>query len=750
MATADPERSPARIATIGAVLVVAVFVAGKAARDAVLLTEYGISYLPLFIGIASVVAFPVIVLAGKLMGRFGPAKLVPIANLVSAASLVAEWALLEQFPRAMAALVFIHLSTSSAVLVSGFWSIVNERFDVQTAKRHIGRIGMGATLGGIAGGIIAERTAVYLPADMVLLVLAVLQVVCSIALYSFGAGAKHVRETPAADKSAEALKHAAKAPLIRTVAAIVVLVSIAGGVLDYVFKADIVGAGDGSLLRSLAVFYTVTNVITAVVQLALCGPLIAKLGVPRSVAAFPAAMTGFSVLAMVVPIPLSAAVARSAELVTRNSIYRSAYELLYAPLSEERKRPTKVILDVGADKIGDILGAQLVALVVWFSIDTRFTLLLAAVACFALTVIVSMRLPRAYTKALEESLMDRAAEVAHTEAEPEPWLSLSGLPSHAESVPLRLRRTRRRAKVKATPVPQRGPDPLIELARDLRSADPEKVRAALGRPLTREVAPLVIDLVGRDDVAGEAVAALAPVARDITGLLADSLLDLKRSDVLRRRLPAVIAQGEPQLAAWALWRALGDPSFDVRYRAGAMLSRLAADGHLQEITQDQVFEAVRRELVVDPSEWRTRQLVDDLVAATQAGEDDVHGPTSLEHVFRVLGLVLPAEPLRIALHAVQTHDPSLRGTALEYLESILPPDVRAQLWPFLENDETPSNPTEAAMAVAQAAASSGRLDIPEARVVASKDELIEKLRTSYPDILARLRSTPAPSSGNGR
>jgi hypothetical protein len=714
----DPERSPARVATISAVLVIAVFVAGKAARDAILLSEYGIGYLPLFVGVASVVAFPVIVLAGKLMARFGPAKLIPIANLVSAASLVGEWALLEQFPRAMAAVVFIHLSTASAVLVSGFWSIVNERFDVQTAKRHIGRIGMGATLGGIFGGIVAERTSVYLPHDMVLLVLAVLQAICAIALYTFGSGGERHKVDIVSESTWTALKHGAKQPLLRNVAAIVVLGAVAAGVLDYVFKADIVRAGDDSLLRSLALFYTVTNVITAVVQLAFCGPLIAKLGVPRSVAALPATLTGFSLFALIVPVPISAAIARSAELVTRNSIYRSAYELLYAPLSEEKKRPTKVILDVGADKIGDILGAQLVAAVVWVSIDTRFTLLVAAVVCFALTLLVAMRLPKAYTKALEESLLDRATEVVSVEAEPEPWLSLSGLPQTAESVPLRLRRSRNRAKVRATPPPPRGPDPLISLASDLRSPDAAKVKAALAKPLTREAAPLVIDLVGRDDVAAEAVAALAPVARDITGLLADALLDAKRSDVLRRRLPAVIVQGEPQLAAWALWRALGDPSFDVRYRAGAMLSRLAADGHLTEITLDQVLDAVRRELSGDPAEWRTRELVEDLIGATQPGEDEVRAPTSLEHVFRVLGLVLPAEPLRIALHAVQTDDPSLRGTALEYLESILPPDVRAQLWPFLENDEVPATPAEAAENVeAAVAAASGSMPIPAARVV---------------------------------
>ena len=92
-----------------------------------------------------------------------------------------------------------------------------------------------------------------------------------------------------------------------------------------------------------------------------------------------------------------------------------------------------------------------------------------------------------------------------------------------------------------------------------------------------------------------------------------------------------------------------------------------------QVTEDDVFDAVRRELH-DRDEWSHRPL-------TELGSE-----SELEHVFRVLGLVLPAEPLWVALHAVQADDVSLRGTALEYLESILPADVRAQLWPLLDHE----------------------------------------------------------------
>ena len=90
----------------------------------------------------------------------------------------------------------------------------------------------------------------------------------------------------------------------------------------------------------------------------------------------------------------------------------------------------------------------------------------------------------------------------------------------------------------------------------------------------------------------------------------------------------------------------------------------------------------------------------------------------LAHVFRMLGLVLPAEPLRVALHAVQTDDASLRGVALEYLEGILPPDVRAQLWPLLDE----STPTDVDAVVDAATVESRSKTLLERMVAATTGE----------------------------
>jgi hypothetical protein len=53
-------------------------------------------------------------------------------------------------------------------------------------------------------------------------------------------------------------------------------------------------------------------------------------------------------------------------------------------------------------------------------------------------------------------------------------------------------------------------------------------------------------------------------------------------------------------------------------------------------------------------------------------------------VFTLLSLVLEREPLQIAFRSLQTRDEYLRGTALEYLDRVLPDRIRQRLWPFLE------------------------------------------------------------------
>ncbi|HET9942719.1 MAG TPA: hypothetical protein VFR05_05225, partial [Terriglobia bacterium] len=67
----------------------------------------------------------------------------------------------------------------------------------------------------------------------------------------------------------------------------------------------------------------------------------------------------------------------------------------------------------------------------------------------------------------------------------------------------------------------------------------------------------------------------------------------------------------------------------------------------------------------------------------------------LEHIFRLLSLCLPREPLQVAFQALHADNVNLRGTALEYLESILPLDIREGLWRFFEETRAAPRPPSA-------------------------------------------------------
>ncbi len=68
---------------------------------------------------------------------------------------------------------------------------------------------------------------------------------------------------------------------------------------------------------------------------------------------------------------------RGGEAVTRNSLYRSAYELFYTPLPTAKKRATKTLIDVGVDRVGTTIGSvgllALVQLHLGHDLTTRVT-----------------------------------------------------------------------------------------------------------------------------------------------------------------------------------------------------------------------------------------------------------------------------------------------------------------------------------------------------------------------------------------
>ena len=89
---------------------------------------------------------------------------------------------------------------------------------------------------------------------------------------------------------------------------------------------------------------------------------------------------------------------RGGHSVLVNSLYRSAFELLYTPLPPHKKRPTKAIIDVASDRIGDLVGSGLLLLLLFLAPELPTAVV---TGCAVLVALVITSYSIHYTKLYE-------------------------------------------------------------------------------------------------------------------------------------------------------------------------------------------------------------------------------------------------------------------------------------------------------------------------------------------------------------
>jgi len=694
-------------AAIASAAMIASQVAGKATRDALFLSSFPVTRLPLMVMTSAVISLLVILWAVRRMNRYGPWRFIPALFATSVVLLLLEWALLARAREATAVLVYLHFNVLSALLISGFWSMVNERFDPRTAKRQMGRIGAAGTVGGLVGGLLAERTAALFSVDYMLPLLALLHLIATFGVRALR-NSRPVRAAdsprpPAPSTILDGLRMVGGNSYLRNLTTLVILCTVSEGLLDFVFKSRataVYGSGD-HLLRVFAAFYTGVALLTFLVQSAIGRVALERMGLSGAVGALPASVGVTGLGAIAFPGFISAALSRGTEAVLHNSLFRSGYEILFTPLPRHEKRATKTMIDVGAVRIGDIAGGALIQLAIMLLASGAVPVLLGTAVVLAIgSLLITRMLQGGYRQTLEKSLVAHGVEddfpiAPETMEYPTVFDTISSIDlsqmagmktQSGERLPVA-----EPAGVALTPAAETA-DPTLTRIMALRSGDRGRVRAALELgPLAPELVPHVIPLLAWDEVARSAADALRAVAPTILGQLLDAMLDPEQEFSVRRRIPGILISAPAERTVDGLLLGLQDKRFEVRYRAGRALVELQ-QRHELPVPADRVLAAVEREVTVDRSIWESQRLLGGLEDASEAPLMDEflreRAGRSLEHVFTMLSLVLPATPLKIAYRGLFTDDDLLRGTALEYLENALPDNIRRRLWPFLEDRRT--------------------------------------------------------------
>jgi hypothetical protein len=492
-----------------------------------------------------------------------------------------------------------------------------------------------------------------------LLVLGLIGGACVAGALAVGKGAPPRRSRADVPDEASGWVQIRRQPLLSSLALVVALAAVLAALVDYVLKAEAVahfGRGE-ALVRFFGLLYAGTGLASVVIQAALGGLALGRLGLGGSVASHPALVGAATLVGFVAPFPWRGVLPRAVDLGIRNSIFRAGYELLYTPLAEGTKRSAKALVDVACDSAGKGLGAGLILLLVGLSpLHALVAVNVAAVLAAGAELLVARRLRSGYVGALEGGLRrqgeDLEAAAEYSLADFTAVGSMAGLDRAAI----------RRALEAGEPATSAAPaDPVLAAVADLRSGDVGRIRAALSHlPRDPLLIGAIVPLLARDEVVRPVIEALVSFGPRAAGEMVSALVDPDTLDVVRRRLPPALKSCHSPLARDGLLAGLDATAFEVRLRCGRALLALTDDHPELIVPFPAALPGVERELGGDAEPRLLR-----------------------EHVFNLLALAFEREPVRIAARSFATDDAFVRGTALEYLETILPPRVFSALQPRL-------------------------------------------------------------------
>jgi hypothetical protein len=714
--------NPVSFALLGALLMIAAHVAGRASRDALFLSYFDATDLPKVMIGSALFSIAGAFALSHWLGRSGPARVVPIAFGVSALLLVGEWGVMVTEPRLGAVVLYLHIALFGAALISGFWSVVNERFDPHVARRTIGRITAAAAAGGVVGGLAAERLTSLFGLPAMLLFMAGLHALCALSVRGLGAPVQTRRAQPAVSV-AEGIRSLRHNRYLHQMMILVALVAATDTLLDYAVKYEADARFDRGpeLVRFFALFYTATGILGFLLQASLGSQVLRRLGLGVAMLSYPALVIATGLVSAGATRLWSVALTRGMGMVAANSLFRSGFELLYTPLAPSTKRPTKIFVDIGAQRGGDLVTSGAILLALALLPELPVSLVVGTAIACAVGVLLAVRtLERGYVRQLATSL--REGKIAFDD----PTLldattartivaTGAGLDRHQILEMIRARQPGEAETVATEELPAQDVGSVAEQIDALHSADAARVRSTLRargtdpRLLLAHVVPLL-----EGDLADAAAEFLRRAAPMTPGQIVDWLLDPSLSGAVRLQLAGALEDADDARALDGLLRLLESPTrdFDLRYRAAQSAARIVGRDESLAPPAPRVEAIAARELNADAATWERqgRRAPGSEASVLLEGPSLRRINRSIEQVFTVLGLAGEREVLASTLVALYGPDPNLRGTALEYLELTLPPELGAALRPRLERAPQVQRPRRPRTEIADELLRSGLID----------------------------------------
>lgn len=259
---------------------------------------------------------------------------------------------------------YIWLSVMNLFVISIAWSLMADVFDPEQGHRLFGQIAAGASLGGLAGPLIAgfligpvgEAGLLFLSAGLLLSTL-----LCVRLLFAWQDRAGRQTSAPTPERIGGSIWAGftliARSRYLLAISGFVLLLTTASTFL-YFEQARIVEAtfpDRASQIQAFATIDVAVQSLTILIQIFFTGILAKRLGVTVLLVAVPVVMMlGFSLLAVAATFPVLAAV-MIVRRVGEYALVRPGREMLFTPVAVETKYKAKNAIDTFVYRAGDAI-----------------------------------------------------------------------------------------------------------------------------------------------------------------------------------------------------------------------------------------------------------------------------------------------------------------------------------------------------------------------------------------------------------
>ncbi|GAA5522607.1 MFS transporter [Aliifodinibius salicampi] len=330
----------------------------KPAVNALFLSKFGAERLPEAFILVAVAALLISTLYARLLDRLSLNKIIEGTLVISFVALVSFVILLQlNVPDGLILYLFYVWTAIFAVLAgSQFWVLANLVYNVREAKRLFGFIGSGAIAGGIFGGyltsvlapVIGSENVLFLGASLLLICIPVSRTIWTenvshLSLYRRKKRFQGIGEHP--------IRTIINSRHLTYLACIIGISVIVAKLVDFQFNdmAHRAITDPDELAAFLGFWFSNLNLLSLFVQLFFTARVVGTLGIGISLLFLPLGILLGATTLLIFPELWAAVLLKTADGSLKQSINKSATELLALPIPQDIKNKTKTFIDVVID-----------------------------------------------------------------------------------------------------------------------------------------------------------------------------------------------------------------------------------------------------------------------------------------------------------------------------------------------------------------------------------------------------------------